>query len=106
MKEKDYTKIDGNSFYKAFAKGAEQVVKKRKLLDKINVFPVADSDTGKNMAQTLRSVAEQTSPTNSFGIVSNNMARVALSSSRGNSGIIFAQFLNGISEAVGEREYR
>lgn len=104
MSELNYTKIDGNSFYKAFAKGAEKVVEKRKLLDRINVFPVADSDTGKNMAQTLKSVAEQTKPDNSVGVVSDNMARVALTSSRGNSGIIFAQFINGISEAVGERD--
>lgn len=105
MSDEKYTKIDGNSFYNAFAKGAEKVVEKRTLLDKINVFPVADSDTGKNMAQTLRSVAEQTTPNSSVGVVSNNMAQVALTNSRGNSGIIFAQFINGISEAVGEREH-
>lgn len=97
--------IDGRKLYNAFAKGAEKVVEKRKLLDDINVFPVADGDTGKNMAQTLRSIAENTSPDNSVSTVSKDMAQAALLSSRGNSGIIFAQFINGISKATGQREH-
>ncbi len=98
-------KIDGEKFYNAFAKGAEKVIEKRKLLDDINVFPVADGDTGKNMAQTLRSIAENTKPTNSVGTVSEEMAQAALLSSRGNSGIIFAQFMNGISKATRQRDH-
>lgn len=96
--------IDGRKLYNAFAKGAEKVVEKRKLLDDINVFPVADGDTGKNMARTLRSIAENTSPDNSVSTVSKDMAQAALLGSRGNSGIIFAQFINGISKATGQRE--
>jgi len=96
--------IDGEKLYNAFAKGAEKVVEKRKMLDDINVFPVADGDTGKNMAQTLRSIAENTKPNNSVSAVSRDMAQAALLSSRGNSGIIFAQFINGISKATGQQE--
>jgi hypothetical protein len=103
MKEKRVT-IDGEKLYNAFAKGAEKVVEKRRLLDDINVFPVADGDTGKNMAQTLRSIAENTKPDNSVSTVSREMAQAALLSSRGNSGIIFAQFINGISKATGEQD--
>ena len=96
--------IDGEKLYNAFAKGAEKVVEKRKLLDDINVFPVADGDTGKNMAQTLRAIAENTKPDNSVSAVSRDMAQAALLSSRGNSGIIFAQFINGISKATGQQD--
>jgi len=103
MKEKRVT-IDGRKLYNAFAKGAEKVVQKRKLLDDINVFPVADGDTGKNMAQTLRSIAENTKPENSVSKVSRNMAQAALLSSRGNSGIIFAQFINGVSKATNKQD--
>ncbi len=98
-------KIDGQEFYNAFAKGAEKVIEKRRSLDEINVFPVADSDTGKNMAQTLRSVAQASEPSESVGSVTQDMAQAALLSSRGNSGIILAQFLNGISKATKGRDH-
>ncbi|MFB6290779.1 MAG: DAK2 domain-containing protein, partial [Candidatus Bipolaricaulia bacterium] len=101
---KNRVTIDGKKLYNAFAKGAEKVVEKRKVLDDINVFPVADGDTGKNMAQTLRSIAKNTKPNNSVSSVSKDMAQAALVSSRGNSGIIFAQFINGISEATGQQD--
>ncbi len=104
VKQQHVKKIDGQKFYNAFAKGAEKVIEKRKALDEINVFPVADGDTGKNMAQTLRSIAENTNPTKSVGTVSKEMAQAALLSSRGNSGIIFAQFMNGISKATEKRD--
>ncbi len=97
-------KIDGKKLYNAFAKGAEKVIEKRKQLDKINVFPVADGDTGKNMARTLRSIAENTKPVSSVSTVSRDMAQAALLSSRGNSGIILAQFINGISKEAGKRD--
>ncbi|MBS3740403.1 DegV family EDD domain-containing protein [Candidatus Bipolaricaulota bacterium] len=98
-------KIDGEKLYNAFAKGAEKVIEKRKLLDDINVFPVADGDTGKNMAKTLRSIAEKTRPEKSVSRVSKDMAHAALVNSRGNSGIIFAQFINGVSKATEKREH-
>ncbi|MFP4135982.1 MAG: DAK2 domain-containing protein [Candidatus Acetothermia bacterium] len=97
-------KINGRELYNAFAKGAEKVIERRKSLDEINVFPVADSDTGKNMAQTLRSVARASSPESSVGTVTSEMAQAALLDSRGNSGIILAQFLNGMSKATRNRD--
>ncbi|MBS3765638.1 DegV family EDD domain-containing protein [Candidatus Bipolaricaulota bacterium] len=102
---KEKKKIDGQELYNAFAKGAEKVIEKRKSLDEINVFPVADSDTGKNMARTLRSVAQSSKPEPSVGTVTKDMAQAALLGSRGNSGIILAQFLNGMSKATGDREH-
>ena len=104
QKTEERNKIDGQQFYNAFAKGAEKVIEKRRSLDEINVFPVADSDTGKNMAQTLRSVAQASEPEESVGSVTQDMAQAALLSSRGNSGIILAQFLNGISKATKDRD--
>lgn len=104
-KTEERNKIDGQELYNAFAKGAEKVIEKRKSLDEINVFPVADSDTGKNMAQTLRSVAQASEPSESVGSVTQDMAQAALLGSRGNSGIILAQFLNGISKATKDRDH-
>lgn len=94
------TRIDGHRLYHSFLRGAEEVIKKKKAIDEINVFPVSDGDTGENLAKTLRSVAHRTAAVESVSTVSNNMAEAALMGSQGNSGIIFAQFLQGISRAA------
>jgi DegV family protein with EDD domain len=92
--------LDGESLYYAFFHGRRAVVHRQKHLNKINVFPVADGDTGTNLAMTMHSMIEGTSRTGSVASVSRGMADAALSGSRGNSGIIFAQFVRGLSEAV------
>jgi DegV family protein with EDD domain len=80
--------------------GGNEVIKDQKYLNKINVFPVPDSDTGTNLASTMRSIAEGVVPNPSFYKTVHSIADMALSGARGNSGIIFAQFLYGISEEI------
>lgn len=92
--------LDGESLYYAFFHGRRAVVHRQKHLNKINVFPVADGDTGTNLAMTMHSMIEGASSTGTIASVSRGMADAALSGSRGNSGIIFAQFVRGLSEAV------
>jgi len=92
--------LDGPRLYYAFIAGGNEVIKDQKYLNKINVFPVPDSDTGTNLASTMRSIAEGAVPNPSFYKTSHSIADMALSGARGNSGIIFAQFLYGISEEI------
>jgi DegV family protein with EDD domain len=92
--------LNGNRLYYAFLAGRNAVVKDQAYLNKINVFPVPDADTGTNLAATLRSIAEGMSAHVSFQQTLRSMADTALLGARGNSGIIFAQFLQGISTAV------
>ena len=92
--------LDGPRLYYAFMVGGNEVIKDQKYLNKINVFPVPDSDTGTNLASTMRSIAEGAVPNPSFYKTVHSMADMALSGARGNSGIIFAQFLYGISEEI------
>jgi DegV family protein with EDD domain len=73
-------------------------------LNKINVFPVNDGDTGSNMATTIWSTIESILPDKSFTITANRIAETAIINARGNSGIIFAQFLFGMSKETGGRE--
>jgi DegV family protein with EDD domain len=80
--------------------GGNEVIKDQKYLNKINVFPVPDADTGTNLASTMRSIAEGVVPNPSFYKTVHSIADKALSGARGNSGIIFAQFLHGISEEI------
>nr|WP_324192622.1 DAK2 domain-containing protein [Nocardia transvalensis] len=74
-------------------------------INALNVFPVADSDTGTNMLATMRAAVEGTSPIQSdapAGAVLEAMARAGTVGARGNSGIILSQVLRGLAEAVAD----
>ncbi len=92
--------LDGNRLYYAFLVGGNAVIKDKNYLNKINVFPVPDSDTGTNMASTMRSIAEGAIHSRSAEATMRSIVDSALSGARGNSGLIFAQFLYGISEKI------
>jgi hypothetical protein len=92
--------LDGPRLYYAFIVGGNEVIKDQKYLNKINVFPVPDSDTGTNLASTMRSIAEGAVLNPSIYETLRSIADMALSGARGNSGLIFAQFLHGIKEEI------
>jgi len=92
--------LDGPRLYSAFMVGGNEVIKDQKYLNKINVFPVPDSDTGTNLASTMRSIAEGAVPNSSVYKTLHSIADMALSGAQGNSGLIFAQFLHGISKEM------
>ena len=95
--------VDGRWLYYMFLAGTRQVVANQERLNRINVFPVEDGDTGANMAYTLSSVVESVRPEHSYKRMLDRMAETALMNARGNSGIIFAQFLFGVSSETVER---
>ncbi|MGE5689107.1 MAG: DAK2 domain-containing protein [Pseudomonadota bacterium] len=91
--------IDGEQLYGAFASGLRGIERERDYLNRINVFPVPDGDTGTNLVVTLASALESAHVSTSAGETMSSIADAALVGARGNSGIIFAQFLRGLSEA-------
>jgi DegV family protein with EDD domain len=97
------SEIDGRRLYYTFIAGAKNILAHQSYLNKINVFPVNDGDTGSNMAITVRSVIESIHPQKSFKITADLIADTTMNNARGNSGIIFAQFLYGISKEAGDR---
>ncbi|MBN2481934.1 MAG: DegV family EDD domain-containing protein [Bacteroidales bacterium] len=94
--------IDGRNLYHSFVAGAKKILENQHYLNKINVFPVSDGDTGSNMAVTIRSAIESIRPDKSFKITAGRIAESAMENARGNSGIIFAQFLYGMSKEAGD----
>ena len=66
--------------------------------DNINIFPVADGDTGTNLYTTLRAMVEKPQRERSFADMLRGISKSGLESARGNSGIIFASFINGIAQ--------
>ena len=80
-----------------FSSGAKEVAVHMRYLNIINVFPVADGDTGTNLTTTLRAMVESPSRTPSFAQMLQELSRSGLESARGNSGIIFASYVNGLA---------
>ncbi len=97
--------LDGPRLRRALSAGIAQLIGEEDLLNRINVFPVADGDTGTNLALTARAMIEvvQNSKTLAIGESLTELADAALDGCRGNSGAILAQFLHGLSDATGAR---
>lgn len=85
----------------AYQAGAVEVIRNRDQLNNINVFPVADGDTGNNLAALMTYILRNTKLEDTVGLTLRSIADAALvGGARGNSGIIFAGYLNGISIGV------
>jgi DegV family protein with EDD domain len=94
--------VDGRKLYYSFLAGTKKVIDNQAELNRINVFPVNDGDTGSNMAATVRSVFDTVLPHRSYKITIDRIAESAMTNARGNSGIIFAQLLYGVSNETGQ----
>jgi DegV family protein with EDD domain len=94
--------IDGIRLYRSLIAGLRRVVSRQEYLNKINVFPVPDGDTGTNMAFTLTSIEEgiQNNAYSDIKKMSMAIADSALDGARGNSGAILAQFFVGFADGI------
>ncbi|MGO9343680.1 MAG: DAK2 domain-containing protein [Acidimicrobiales bacterium] len=78
-------------------------------INRLNVYPVPDGDTGTNMALTLESVVSELEAADGTGDhslpkVCTAIAHGSLMGARGNSGVILSQLLRGISDVLGPTE--
>jgi len=101
--------------FRAAVEGAlVQLEARRDEVNELNVFPVADGDTGDNMALTLRAVlqeldrlaaAAQERTIDEIGRdeIVRSVARAALLGARGNSGVILSQLIRGAAEELASR---
>jgi hypothetical protein len=99
----DYESLDGLRLNRAFRAGILRLLSRQEHLNKINVFPVPDGDTGTNLAITLGAVLGvlQRTPDAHAGNTLTRIADAALDGARGNSGAILAQFLLGLGDKLG-----
>jgi DegV family protein with EDD domain len=97
--------LNGNRLFYAFLAGGNAVIHDQSYLNSINVFPVPDGDTGTNLASTFRAIAEGAEAKRSIKETLRSIANAALYGAQGNSGLIFAQFLHGMSKEVGHHEW-
>ena len=90
-----------------------QLEARREEVNDLNVFPVADGDTGDNMALTLRAVIDELDRLGGDGQATiddigreeivDSVARAALLGARGNSGVILSQLIRGAAEELVSR---
>ncbi len=99
--------IWGTHMKKAVLTSTELIKAEMEFINAINVFPVADGDTGTNMYYTLKGVADAIADLEerSISVVADAVANAALESARGNSGVILSQFFWGFREGVDGREF-
>lgn len=95
--------LDGLQLNRAFKAGIARLLSRQEHLNKINVFPVPDGDTGTNLALTMSAVlgSLQRWPDGHAGKTLTRIADAALDGARGNSGAILAQFFLGVCDRLG-----
>src|SRR5207342_3691776 len=97
-------------FRRVVSAAAAHLEQRRKEVNDLNVFPVADGDTGDNMALTLRAVSDELDRLDGQMVdevgrteLVNALARAALMGARGNSGVILSQIVRGAAEELASR---
>jgi DegV family protein with EDD domain len=96
--------LNGDSLASAIVSGIHEVIGQQEVLNRINVFPVADGDTGTNMALSLGAALPVLNAPGDkhLGTMLAAIADSLLDGARGNSGAIVAQFFQGMSDSAGE----
>ena len=91
--------VESRQLLQSIYQGAKNVISKKDELNRINVFPVADGDTGTNLASLMQAIIDIVPPRNyAVDELLNNISSAALIGARGNSGIIFAHYLSAVAE--------
>ena len=95
--------INGNCLVNAIISGANNLKNNKNFVDKLNIFPVPDGDTGTNMSMTISAASSALCKLDKDSDIS-AVAKVAASSllrgARGNSGVILSLLFKGISEGL------
>lgn len=95
------TFLDGTQLRNLLINGYRNLKRNMSTVDELNVFPVPDGDTGKNMTMTLEGgVSKSKENQISAGLVMQDFSRGTLLAARGNSGVILSQFIRGLAEGM------
>lgn len=87
----------------AIISGANNIVRHKKEVDELNIFPVPDGDTGTNMSMTITAAAKllaESEEVISVAEVSKMTSSAMLRGARGNSGVILSLLFKGIAEVL------
>ncbi len=95
-------KVNGEHLKRAIGETVEILEEEKTFLNDINVFPVADGDTGTNLYLTLKGTWESVLDLEDYraNVVAQRVAEASLLHAKGNSGVILSQFFWGFREGV------
>ena len=96
--------INAAVFAKMFLAGAKNLEAKKEWINKLNVFPVTDGDTGTNMSMTIMSAAKAVSELENPTMkeLAKAISSGSLRGARGNSGVILSQLFRGFTKVIAE----
>ena len=94
--------INGATFRQMVMVANKILDSNQKYIDSLNVFPVPDGDTGKNMSMTFKSASTAVNEcaNNNFDTLGEALGKGALRGARGNSGVILSQILRGMANEI------
>lgn len=84
-------------FIRMLKLGAKKIIENENKINKLNVFPVSDHDTGTNIASLMRFLFAEEFTYENFSQLFTQIADVSLIGASGNSGIIFSSFFSGFA---------
>ena len=98
--------ISQNELKKMLLFSSERIERDKEQINKINVFPVPDQDTGNNLSATLEGIKSNIEDKNfeSIAELSDSVLDGALTSAQGNTGIIYTGFLAGFFPCIAEEK--
>lgn len=99
-------KINGAMLRSMLISGANKLTNDKPIIDKLNVFPVPDGDTGTNMTLTIASAISELNKTeeNDMTSIGKAISKGSLMGARGNSGVILSQILRGFAKGIEGKE--
>ena len=91
------TVIGGTEYAGMVRSGANALANEKDLINRLNVYPVPDGDTGSNMSMTMKPAGDLSGQTGSLSECADKAASLFLRAARGNSGVILSLdiLLNG-----------
>ena len=96
--------IDGIGLHELLESGYRNLKKNMETINNLNVFPVPDGDTGINMVMTFGGGMKGADKGNAHvGEYMKSLSRATLLSARGNSGVIFSQFVHGLYRGFADK---
>ena len=99
------TTLDGIGLHLLFDSGYRNLKKNMNAINDLNVFPVPDGDTGSNMVMTFGGGMKAADSQNlHVGQYMKSLSKNVLLSARGNSGVIFSQFVHGLYRSMEQKQ--
>lgn len=98
--------LKGDLFINMLVSASNNLENRKEEINRLNVFPVPDGDTGTNMSLTFSKATKEICDMQGIGIgkIAAKLSSASLRGARGNSGVILSQFIRGLSKGFAEKE--